>query len=77
MKTTIPTLAVLALAFAGLTGSNQAQETKTVSDINIIVKTNKGSIEGVIYASKTPLNAANFLNLPSNSVVEMGSKIEI
>ena len=63
MKTTIPTLAVLALAFAGLTGFNQAQETKTVSDINIVIKTNKGSIEGVIYASKTPLNAANFLNL--------------
>ena len=63
MKSTIPTLAVLALAFAGLTGPNQAQETKTVSDINIVIKTNKGNIEGVIYASKTPLNAANFLNL--------------
>ena len=63
MKSTIPTLAVLALAFAGLTGSTPAQETKTVSDINIVIKTNKGSIEGVIYASKTPLNAANFLNL--------------
>ena len=63
MKTTIPTLAVLALAFAGLTGFNQAQETKTVSDINIVIKTSKGSIESVIYASKTPLNAANFLNL--------------
>lgn len=63
MKTTIPTLAVLALAFAGLTGPTPAQETKAVSDINIIVKTNKGNIEGVIYASKTPLNAANFLNL--------------
>lgn len=63
MKKTSPTLAVLALAFAGLTGSNPAQETKTVSDINIVIKTNKGAIEGVIYASKTPLTAANFLNL--------------
>ncbi|MBX7206863.1 MAG: peptidylprolyl isomerase [Verrucomicrobiaceae bacterium] len=63
MKITIPTLAALALAFAGLTGSNQAQEKKTVSDINIVIKTNKGSIEGVIYASKAPLTAANYLNL--------------
>ncbi len=63
MKTTLPSLAALALVFAGLTGPIQAQETKAVSDINITIKTNKGDIEGVIYASKTPLNAANFLNL--------------
>jgi len=64
MKTQLPTLAAFVIAFAGLTGNNQAQEaTKPVSDINIVIKTNKGSIEGVIYASKTPLNAANFLNL--------------
>ena len=63
MKTTLPTLAALALAFTGLTGVNQAQETKAVTDINIVIKTNKGNIEGAIFASKTPLNAANFLNL--------------
>lgn len=65
MKKLIPTLAAAAIVFGGLTGINQAQETKTVSDINIVIKTNKGNIEGVIYASKTPLNAANFLNLAS------------
>lgn len=34
-----------------------------MSDINITIKTNRGDIEGVIYADKTPLNSANFLNL--------------
>ncbi len=34
-----------------------------VKDINIVIKTDKGDIEGVIYASKTPMTAANFLNL--------------
>ena len=34
-----------------------------VTDINITLKTDKGDIEAVIYASKTPMTAANFLNL--------------
>ncbi len=34
-----------------------------IKDINITIKTSKGDIEGVIYASKTPMTAANFLNL--------------
>lgn len=34
-----------------------------VKDVNIVIKTNKGDIEGVIYASKVPMTAANFLNL--------------
>jgi peptidyl-prolyl cis-trans isomerase B (cyclophilin B) len=34
-----------------------------MTDIRIIVHTDKGSIEGTIYASKTPMTAANFLNL--------------
>lgn len=34
-----------------------------MTDINISIKTNKGTIKGVIYASKVPLTAANFLNL--------------
>jgi peptidyl-prolyl cis-trans isomerase B (cyclophilin B) len=63
MKKIIPTIAVIALALAGVNTQTQAQEAKAVSDINIIVKTNKGNIEGTIYASKVPLTAANFLNL--------------
>jgi len=34
-----------------------------MSDIRIIIHTDKGSIEGTIFADKTPMTAANYLNL--------------
>jgi peptidyl-prolyl cis-trans isomerase B (cyclophilin B) len=34
-----------------------------MTDIRIILHTDKGAIEGTIFASKTPMTAANFLNL--------------
>ena len=34
-----------------------------VTDIRIVVDTTKGKIEATIFASKTPMTAANFLNL--------------
>ncbi|MFM8789248.1 MAG: peptidylprolyl isomerase, partial [Chthoniobacterales bacterium] len=34
-----------------------------MKDIRIIVKTDKGDIEGVLYPSKAPVTVANFLNL--------------
>ncbi|MDB4265440.1 peptidylprolyl isomerase [bacterium] len=34
-----------------------------MTDVNIVLKTSKGDIEAVIYATKTPMTAANFLNL--------------
>ncbi|MBE2179186.1 MAG: peptidylprolyl isomerase [Chthoniobacterales bacterium] len=34
-----------------------------MKDIRIIVKTDKGEIEGVLYPSKAPVTVANFLNL--------------
>ena len=40
-----------------------ANESKTVNDIKIILHTNKGDIEGTIFASKVPMTAANYLNL--------------
>jgi len=40
--------------------------TAEIKDIKITIKTSKGDIEGVIYASKTPMTAANFLNLAKN-----------
>ncbi len=69
-------LAVLA-AFSGLNAEETAPapaptaaaatESKpaaaVVSDIRVIVHTNKGDIEGTIFASKVPMTAANFLNL--------------
>ena len=63
MKKIIPTIAALALALAGVSTQTQAQDSKTVSDIKITLKTSKGNIEGTIFASKVPLTAANFLNL--------------
>jgi peptidyl-prolyl cis-trans isomerase B (cyclophilin B) len=38
-------------------------ESKKVSDIKIVITTDKGDIEATIYASKVPMTAANFLNL--------------
>ena len=34
-----------------------------MADIRIIVHTDKGQIEGTLFASKTPMTCANFLNL--------------
>ncbi len=34
-----------------------------MDDIRIIVKTDKGNIEGTLFASKAPITVANFLNL--------------
>lgn len=52
----------LLLSAFGIASVAQAEENK-VEDINIVVKTSKGDIEATIFASKTPMTAANFLNL--------------
>lgn len=57
-KTSILT-AALALAITAL----PAQSEESMKDIRIIVKTDKGDIEGVLYPSKAPVTVANFLNL--------------
>lgn len=44
------------------TAPAQAQDAK-VEDINVVIKTEKGDIKAVVYASKTPVTAASFLNL--------------
>ncbi|MEM7475963.1 MAG: peptidylprolyl isomerase [Planctomycetota bacterium] len=63
-------LSVLSLCLVSSVGL--AQDAKEVpsdkapaelKDINIVIKTEKGDIECVIYAEKVPLTAANFLNL--------------
>jgi len=59
------------LASIGMASCDEKNEEKSakkesaakVTDINITLKTEKGDIEAVIYASKTPMTAANFLNL--------------
>lgn len=63
MKSIAPTLAAIALAFAGLAGPTSAQE-KTVSDaktVKIVMETSKGTIELELDAAKAPISVANFV----------------
>ena len=43
--------------------NDSSPEARDVKDIKIILHTNKGDIEGTIFASKVPMTAANYLNL--------------
>lgn len=54
---------VLGLLAAGASVSLAEEATVEVGDIRVILHTNKGEIEGTLYASKVPMTAANFLNL--------------
>ena len=61
MKTILPAvLAALSLPLAAIAEDEKAD---AIADVEITIKTSKGDIEAVIYASKTPITAANFLNL--------------
>ncbi|MEI7863853.1 MAG: peptidylprolyl isomerase [Chthoniobacterales bacterium] len=59
MNKTLILLSAFALAMTAL----PAQSEESMKDIRIIVKTDKGEIEGVLYAEKAPVTVANFLNL--------------
>ena len=59
MSKTSILLAALALAITAL----PAQSEESMKDIRIIVKTDKGDIEGVLHPGKAPVTVANFLNL--------------
>jgi cyclophilin family peptidyl-prolyl cis-trans isomerase len=65
MKKQLPTLAAFVLAFAGLTGINQAQEeNKTVSEaktVKVVMETSKGSIELELDPAKAPVTVENFV----------------
>jgi TPR repeat protein/cyclophilin family peptidyl-prolyl cis-trans isomerase/serine/threonine protein kinase len=53
-------------AFTSLSSTSaftRPQTREPVKDIRIIVKTDKGDIEGLLYSSKVPVTVANFLNL--------------
>ena len=54
---------VLLTAFTLAILTLPAQSEESMKDIRIIVKTDKGNIEGVLYPSKAPVTVANFLNL--------------
>lgn len=64
MKSTLPLLAAFAMAFAGSTGQTQAQETTPVSEtkpVQVVMETNKGTIEIELDAAKAPGSVANFV----------------
>jgi cyclophilin family peptidyl-prolyl cis-trans isomerase len=64
MKKQLPTLAACVLSFAGLTGINQAQETKPVSEakpVKIVMETSKGTIELELDPVKAPITVENFV----------------
>ncbi len=50
---------LLGLTFGAISTTNAGD----MEDIRIVVKTDKGDIEGTLYASKAPVTVANFLNL--------------
>jgi peptidyl-prolyl cis-trans isomerase B (cyclophilin B) len=54
---------ILSAAFALAMAALPAQSEESMKDIRIIVKTDKGDIEGVLYPGKAPVTVANFLNL--------------
>lgn len=58
MKTPLFSL-LLSLTFAVISATNAL----SMDDIRIILKTNKGDIEGTLFASKAPITVANYLNL--------------
>ena len=60
-KAALSLIAMLAIG-ATIVGNTFAED-KPLSDINVVIKTSKGDIEAVVYASKAPVTAASFLNL--------------
>lgn len=55
--------AILGLAFLAATPLPTTKMNPSVSDIRIILKTNRGEIHATLFASQVPLTTANFLNL--------------
>ena len=56
-----------ALALAAICNTSSAADPTPVKDIRIILHTNKGDIEGTLFASKVPMTVANYLNLAKKS----------
>jgi peptidyl-prolyl cis-trans isomerase B (cyclophilin B) len=53
----------LCMLFAVTFARAEATNSDAMSDIRILIKTDKGDIAATVFASKTPVTAANFLNL--------------
>ena len=59
----------LALAVTNITVS-AADTTTPLKDIRIVLHTNKGDIEGTLFASKVPMTVANYLNLAKQGLYD-------
>ena len=59
----------LALAATPITLS-AADTTTPLKDIRIVLHTNKGDIEGTLFASKVPMTVANYLNLAKQGLYD-------
>ena len=55
--------AVPLLACAEETADSDKPATDAIADFKVTIETDKGTIEGVLYASKAPITVANFANL--------------
>ncbi len=56
-------ITVLGLVFLAASPSPTTKMNSTVSDIRIVLKTNRGEIHATLFSSKVPVTTANFLNL--------------
>lgn len=57
------TMLVTCLGASAEEAKKEAVAPAAVKDINIVMSTSKGDISATLYASKTPMTVANFLNL--------------
>jgi peptidyl-prolyl cis-trans isomerase B (cyclophilin B) len=71
---TLPQVLLTGLLFSGLPFACTAQEATPaapagdakpaeITDLQVVVETDKGNIEGILFASRTPMTVANFANL--------------
>ena len=58
------------LALAAICNTTRAADPTPVKDIRIILHTNKGDIEGTLFASKVPMTVANYLNLSKQGLYD-------
>lgn len=63
MKKLLSTLFLVALPVLAVAEETQESTPAAIKDLKVTIETDKGTIEGVLYASKTPMTVANFANL--------------
>ena len=62
-KFAITLVTMLAACFVATAADSKKAAPAGVKDIKIVMTTSKGEIQATLYASKTPMTVANFLNL--------------